>query len=45
MIWKSMPEVKNKERIINATNFSNNLNQMLKRNLKNTLSAFQRFRK
>lgn len=45
MIWKSMPEVKNKERIMNATTFATNLSQLLKKNLKETLSVFQGFRK
>jgi hypothetical protein len=45
MIWKSMPAVQNKEKIMNATTFSSNLHQLLMKNLKFPLKIFQHYRK
>lgn len=45
MIWRTMPQVKDKVKINTATTFATNLSQILVKNLKYSIKVFQANRK
>ena len=45
MIWKHLPQVKNKKKIINAATFETNIVKMMMKNVKHTLNVMKMNRK